>query len=79
MSNADTLRKHGYIYLLLAVTLLAPLAKGQNANSGEVRGLATDSSDAIMTDVTIVLANVQTGVSISTKTNGSGIYDVPSV
>jgi len=77
--NADALRQYGFTFLLMAAILFAPLARGQNANSGELRGLVTDASGAAVADVTVTIANVQTGVTTSTKTNGSGIYDAPSV
>jgi hypothetical protein len=77
--NADALRRYGCMFLLVATTLFAPFAKGQNANSGELRGLVTDSSGAVVGDVSVTITNVQTGVTATTKTNASGIYDVPSV
>jgi len=54
-------------------------ATGQNANSGEIKGVVTDSSGAVVPNVRVVISNVQTGVTTTTTTNGSGIYDVPSV
>ena len=76
--NAQALCRYGCLCLLLA-NLPAPSARGQNANSGEIRGTVTDSSNALMADVNVTISNVQTGVQTTTTTNGSGIYDVPSV
>jgi hypothetical protein len=67
------------MFLFLAATLFVPLAGAQNANTGELRGLVTDATSAVVADVTITIANLQTGVTTSTRTNGSGIYDAPSV
>ncbi|MGD0734536.1 MAG: TonB-dependent receptor [Terracidiphilus sp.] len=54
-------------------------AYGQNANSGEIKGTVTDSSNAVIAGATVSILNVQTGVKIVSVTNGVGIYDVPSV
>ncbi len=52
---------------------------GQNANTGEIKGTVTDSSNAVIPGASVEIRNVQTGVTIKTDTNGDGIYDVPSV
>ncbi len=54
-------------------------AYGQNSNSGEIKGTVTDSSSAVVPGATVVILNTETGVTIKTKSNGVGIYDVPSV
>ena len=51
----------------------------QNANSGEIKGIVTDSTNAVVPSATVSVLNVQTGVKINTVTNGDGIYDLPSV
>jgi hypothetical protein len=51
----------------------------QNANSGEIKGTVTDPSGAVIPGVQVTVTNVLTGVTIHTTTNGSGIYDLPSV
>jgi hypothetical protein len=67
------------MFLLVAAISFSPLAGAQNSNSGELRGVVTDTTGAAVADVSVTITNVQTGVTISTKTNGSGIYDAPSV
>ncbi|MGC2299791.1 MAG: carboxypeptidase regulatory-like domain-containing protein, partial [Acidobacteriaceae bacterium] len=57
----------------------AASAVGQNANTGEIKGTVTDSSNAVIPGATVSVVNTQTGVVINTATNGDGIYDVPSV
>ncbi|MHB1022676.1 MAG: TonB-dependent receptor [Acidobacteriaceae bacterium] len=52
---------------------------GQNANSGEIKGVVTDSSGAVVPNVKVTITNIQTGVVTKTTSNGSGIYDVPSI
>jgi hypothetical protein len=68
--------------LALAATVLAVTAQwsfAQNANSGEIKGIVTDSSGAVIPGADVSIRNVQTGVVIRTVTNGAGLYDVPSV
>ena len=66
---------------LAAVLMIAGMHNtlGQNANSGEIKGTVADSSNAVIPGATIVILNVQTGVSMTSVTNGNGLYDVPSV
>jgi len=66
----------------MVVTLVmafgATLALGQ-VQFGEITGLVTDPSGAVVVGASVTLANVQTGVSRVTKSNESGYYDVPSL
>src|SRR3984957_7614168 len=78
--KTDTLRKYGQFCLLLSVVLLlTQFVLGQNANTGEIKGTATDPSGPVISDVKVTITNVQTGVMTSVTTNRDGIYDVPSV
>ncbi|MGH9689092.1 MAG: carboxypeptidase regulatory-like domain-containing protein, partial [Candidatus Acidiferrales bacterium] len=52
-----------------------PIAFSQNTNSGEIRGSVTDSSGAVVPDVSVKLTNVNTGVTKNFVTNRDGIYD----
>lgn len=66
--------------LAIALTLAAiPRGFAQNANSGEIKGTVTDSSNAVIPGASVSIQNVQTGVAIKTVTNSAGIYDVPSI
>lgn len=67
------------VLVIAAVLAMSHSAIGQNANSGEIKGTVTDSSNAVIAGATVSILNVQTGVAINTVTNGAGIYDVPSV
>ncbi len=72
-------RKFNRLFVLLIVIVLSPLAFSQNANNGEIKGTVFDPSNAVVPGAKIAITNLQTGVSTTTTTNGSGIYDVPSV
>ena len=67
------------IGLAAALLLAVQLAGAQNTNTGEIRGLVTDPTGAVLPNVAVTISNVQTGVVTTTKTNGSGLYDVPSL
>ncbi len=77
--SVATFRSFSRVCLLLAATLTAGLALGQNANTGEIKGTVTDPSGAVVSGVTVTITDVLTGVSTVTTTNSAGIYDVPSV
>jgi hypothetical protein len=62
---------------LLAVALIATFAVAQNSNTGEIKGTVTDPAGALVSDAAVLVTNVQTGVVTPTKTNQSGLYDVP--
>jgi len=65
--------------LLFCMVFFVPKsALSQNTNTGEIRGTVTDSSGAVVPDVTVTLTNIDTGVTADYKTNGAGIYDTVS-
>jgi len=51
----------------------------QSTNSGDIRGSVTDSSGALVPDVTVTVLNVETGVSKDYTTNQDGLYDTSSI
>jgi len=75
----ETVRHFGRMSLLLAASLTASLALGQNSNTGEIRGIVTDPSGAVVPAVTVTITNVETGVNVVTTTNSDGIYEEPSI
>lgn len=64
--------------LTLALMLTQPL-QAQNTNTGEIKGIVSDASGAVVPNVAVTVTNVQTGVRTVTASNGSGLYDVPSL
>ena len=77
MTDSKALRRCISGFLLLAAILFAPVAKAQNANTGEIKGSVMDPSAAVVPGATVSIKNVQTGVITPTTTNQSGLYDVP--
>ena len=69
--------KRTALFLALGAILCVPLARAQNANTGELKGSVMDPSGALMPGAAVSIKNVQTGVVTATTTNQSGLYDVP--
>jgi hypothetical protein len=54
-------------------------ARGQNANSGEIKGTVTDTTNAVIPGAYVEVLNILTGVKSNTTTDANGLYDLPSV
>lgn len=65
------------ILVLLVSSLWLNRALAQGRQSGEIRGTATDQSQAVVPGVKVTITNVATGVSTTGTTDSSGLYDVP--
>ena len=59
----------------LSLTLQLPEAKGQNTNSGDIRGTVTDPTGAVIPDVSVTVLDTEKGISKRFVTNSSGLYD----
>lgn len=66
--------------ILWAVVLCggAAIAFAQNSSTGEIRGTVTDPSNAVVPSATVLLTNIDTGVTAQFETNKEGIYDTVS-
>ncbi len=73
------MRRSFFGALCLLVGLLTQIAVAQNANSGALQGIVTDTSGAVIPDVSVVATDIQTGIPQVTKTNADGLYAIPSV
>ncbi len=66
--------------LLCAASLLLPsAASSQATNSGDIRGVVTDPTGAVIPDATVTVTNVNTGVTKVLQTNSDGLYDTSSI
>ena len=54
-------------------------AYAQSTNSGDIRGLVTDPSGALIPGATVTVLNLDTGVAKDFPTNNDGLYDTNSV
>ncbi len=67
-------------YSLLALCALGlSVASAQSTNSGDIRGTVTDSTGALLPDVTVTVTNKDTGVTKVLTTNSDGLYDTSSI
>jgi hypothetical protein len=65
--------------MLVLVTASTGVLFSQNVNNGEIRGVVTDPSGAVVPGVEVTFTNVLTGVRVGTTTNASGLYDDPAL
>src|SRR5258708_2648510 len=65
------------LFLLIGAGRSAVL--GQSTNSGDIRGIVTDPSGALIPNATVNILNVETGISKDFVTNQDGIYDTSSI
>ena len=72
----------GWLTITLAViarcSLTAPVV-AQSMNAGDIRGIVTDASGAVLPDVTVTLVNKNTGVTKILTTNQDGLFDTSSI
>ncbi len=54
-------------------------AYAQSTNSGDIRGTVTDTTGALLPDVTVTVMNKDTGVTKVLVTNRDGLYDTSSI
>src|SRR6476660_3598846 len=65
------------VFFALAVVLgIASSSRAQTA-TGQITGVVTDSSGAVMTKVKVTVSNQQTGSQRETLTNEQGAFTVP--
>ncbi len=67
------------ITIAAVCAMTAGFAYGQATNSGDIRGTATDSTGALLPDVTVTVVNTETGITKVLTTNHDGLYDTSSI
>ncbi|MGC1294157.1 MAG: carboxypeptidase-like regulatory domain-containing protein, partial [Alloacidobacterium sp.] len=65
--------------LLCALVCVSGPSLAQSTNSGDIRGLVTDTTGALIPGTKVTVLNVDTGVSKDYFTNSEGIYDTSSI
>lgn len=71
-----------WLTVALAVVAWVGLTEGgfaQSMNAGDIRGVVTDVSGAILPDVTVTVVNKNTGVTKILTTNQDGLFDTASI
>jgi len=75
--SANGLRATALVFAV-AVMSVASL-RAQTATTGDIAGVVTDPTAAVVSGVSVTLKNVDTGSSTSTTTNSQGSYNFPLV
>lgn len=68
-----------WMLLLLLVLAGSGVCMAQSTGSGDIRGTVTDSTGALIPNVTVTVLNVDTGVAKDFVTNKDGLYDTASI
>jgi hypothetical protein len=74
--------KMSWLTISLAVVAwvgLTGVGFAQSMNAGDIRGVVTDTSGAILPDVTVTVVNKNTGVTKVLTTNQDGLFDTASI
>jgi len=64
---------------VVGVVCMSSLAWSQATNSGDIRGVVTDTTGALIPDVQVTVVNLNTGVTKVLHTNHDGLYDTSSI
>src|SRR5216683_6550593 len=81
----NDLRPHfrGYFVVLFVLGILLPVLDSPRATAqtekASVSGRVTDQNNAALPDAEVQIRNTDTGVATTVKTNGEGVYAVPSL
>src|ERR1700686_208888 len=72
-NNLRTPRVLMFVLIVMAVTGL----RAQTSTTGDIAGVVTDPTAAVVSGVSVTLKNVDSGSSFSTTTDSQGSYNVP--
>ncbi|MCU1222076.1 MAG: Oar protein [Edaphobacter sp.] len=67
------------VFAVIAYACFSNVGFAQSTNAGDIRGIVTDASGAVLPDVTVTLVNKNTGVTKTLTTNQDGLYDTSSI
>jgi len=62
-----------FLFLCLCVGISAPLC-AQTTTTGDLSGVVSDPSGAVLNNATVTLTNVATGATLTTQSNSTGFY-----
>ena len=65
---------HRLLPTICVFLLLHPLLRGQASYQGQIRGVVTDATGAVLANATVTITEVDTNVSQTAKSDGSGDY-----
>jgi len=65
--------------VLLPCLFAAQSSSAQIQSSASLNGVVKDSTGAVISDATITLTSVETGISQAKETNGAGLYEFSNI
>ncbi|MEG9435167.1 TonB-dependent receptor [Edaphobacter sp. HDX4] len=80
LRSTDTSRNLLFLGVLLVVTAFSPVSTlAQTGGEAGIQGTVTDSEGAAIPNATVVVTNNATGVALTRKTTGDGLYTVSPI
>ncbi len=70
------MRQARYRYLLLPLFFVLACAVAIGQANSELTGIVTDKTGAVVPDASVVLTNPATGITRTTQSGGTGLYDI---
>ena len=67
-----------FVIAMFFVVCFSRPTLSQNRSTGEIRGVVSDQSGAVLPGVTVTISNIDTGETKDFVTNGDGLYDTVS-
>jgi len=64
------------VFLVVLIGLAGGMARAQLSGKGEIKGTVKDPTGAVVSNATVSVTSVSTGVSVVRTSNDSGLYDV---
>lgn len=69
----------GSLLLVFLFLLASPLSLQGQSGQGSISGRVTDIQEALVPKASVTVLNTETGTTVTTNTNDSGFYSVPSL
>jgi hypothetical protein len=73
------LRRCAAVFCCAALLLFSLRTHSQEAGKGSIQGIVSDSTGAVVANASVTLAESATGLTLNTKSDGSGIYSFPNI
>jgi hypothetical protein len=73
------MKRWSFFALFVCLSCLSSSLFAQSMNAGDIRGIVTDTTGAVIPGATITVLNVETGVSKDFTTDGAGLFDTASI
>ena len=79
MKLPKVLSRYATVFCCAALLLFSLRANSQASGAGSIQGTVTDSTGAVIANASVSLTEPSTHVTLSTKTDSSGVYVFPNI